>query len=263
MKSLIVYVYFKSDSSDYNLSFFSKAELTYKPDIDYIIVINGYECDIVFPCIENVTVLKRDNIGFDFGGHAYALDYIQSQNKTYDYYFFMNSGVIGPIIKKKDICDIYDHWTYIFIKKINDRVKLVGTTIVCLPHKDQGGYGPKVEGFFFMTDSIGLNLLQKEKTIFFNHKNKRSAILNGEYSLSKCIMRHGYSIDCILHRYQGIDWTDTNNWNMNNNRHPSRKKSFYNTSLDPFEVIFHKWYWHGKETVNYDIIKEYVDSHIF
>lgn len=36
-----------------------------------------------------------------------------------------------------------------FYKKINDIVKLVGTTIVCLPQWDAGGYGPKVEGFFY------------------------------------------------------------------------------------------------------------------
>ena len=50
-------------------------------------------------------------------------------------------------------------------RKINELVKLVGTTIVCLPHTDAGGYGPKVEGFFFMVDNIGLNLLKS--TILF------------------------------------------------------------------------------------------------
>ena len=40
------------------------------------------------------------------------------------------------------------------------------TTIVCLPHHDAGGYGAKVEGFFFMVDQIGLTVLRNEKTIF-------------------------------------------------------------------------------------------------
>ena len=255
MKTLIVYVYFMSPSSDYNLSFFSKIELTYKPDIDYIIVINGHRCSVNLPIRENVTVLKRDNIGFDFGGHAHALEHIQHQNKTYDYYFFMNSGVIGPIIPYYHKA----HWSHIFIKKLNDKVKLVGTTIACLPASDLGGYGPKVEGFFFLTDKIGLDLLQKEKTIFCNHDDKTLAIVNGEYGLSNCILRNGYSIDCMLKRYNNIDWNDKNNWNMNNNKHPSRKNSFFNNSINPYEVIFHKWFWHGSEYVNFDIIKNYVN----
>ena len=115
------------------------------------------------------------------------------KKKTYDFYFFMNSGVIGPILHPNfPKC----HWTRIFINKINDHVKLVGTTIVCLPHQDSGGYGPKVEGFFFMTDKLGLKLLIDEKTIFCNHPDKRSAIVNGEYGLSRCMFKNNYTIDC-------------------------------------------------------------------
>ena len=100
MKNVIIYTYFSSPSSDYNLNFFVKKELSYKDNIDYIIVINGYNYheNIVFPNLDNLTILKRDNIGYDFGGHNYALEYIKTNLKKYDYYFFMNSGVIGPII---------------------------------------------------------------------------------------------------------------------------------------------------------------------
>jgi len=254
MKSVVIYTYFPSPSSDYNLNFFVKNELSYKDNIDYIIVVNGYSHEnIEFPTLKNVTILKRDNIGYDFGGHNHALEYIETIN--YDYYFFMNSGVIGPIIPHY----IETHWTNIFIKKINDCVKLVGTTIVCLPPHDAGGYGPKVEGFFFMVDSIGLNLL-KNQNIFCNHDDKYSAIVNGEYGLSNCILKNGFSIDCMLQKYQNIDWTNSDNYNLNNNIHPSRKNSFYGSSINPYDVIFHKWYWHNSDTVNFEIIKQYVDN---
>lgn len=258
-KSLIVYTYYNSPSSNYNLSFFAKKELTYKENIDYIIVINGkeYDSSIIFPRIDNLTIIKRENIGYDFGGHNCALEYIKEKNKTYDYYFFMNSGVIGPIIPHYMSSE---HWSEIFIRKINYSVKLVGTTIVCLPHTDLGGYGPKVEGFFFMVDQIGLDLLINQKTIFCNHDSKVSAIVNGEYGLSKCILNNGYSIDCMLRKYQGKDWKNTDNYNLNNNIHPSRKNSFYNNSINPYEVIFHKWFWHNNPTVNFDIIEQYVNN---
>ena len=257
MKSVICYTYFNSPSSNYNLNFFVKKELSYKENIDYIIIINGFQCAVHLPKLPNLTVLGRVNVGYDFGGHNCALEYITSQNKQYDYYFFMNSGVIGPILHDPLR---QDHWSNDFIQKINDKVKLVGTTIVCLPHHDLGGYGPKVEGFLFMVDHFGLELLKSQKNIFCNHANKVSAIVNGEYGLSNCILKNGYSIDCMLTKYKGIDWQNPNNWTMNNNIHPSRKNSFYGTSINPYEVIFHKWFWHGLENVNFEIVQEYVNN---
>jgi hypothetical protein len=259
MKSVIIYTYFQSSSSDYNLSFFVKTELSYKDNIDYIIVINGHNVDsnIHLPEIDNLTVIRRDNVGYDFGGHNCALEHIKTTGKLYDYFFFMNSGVIGPIIPHYFT---QMHWTNVFINKINDRVKLVGTTIVCLNPNDLGGYGPKVEGFFFMTDIIGLELLLSEKTIFCDHADKRNAILDGEYGLSKCILKNGYTIDCMLPRYQNVDWTDPNNYNLNRNLHPSRKNAYFGKSIQPYDVIFHKWHWHNEDNVNRELIEQYVED---
>ena len=259
MTSLIIYTYCVSQSNDYNLDFFVKKELSYKNNIDYIIVINGYVYNenINFPILDNLTILKRENIGYDFGGHNYALEYIKKKQKIYDYYFFMNSDVIGPILP--NFFNEY-HWTTIFIKKIKDNVKLVGTTIVCLPNTDDDGYGPKVEGFFFMVDNFGLELLIKQQTIFCNHIDKYNAIVNGEYGLSNCILKNGYSLDCMLTKYKNIDWTDNINYTLNDNLHPSRKNSYYGNSIDPYDVIFHKWHWHNDETVEFDIIKKYVND---
>lgn len=259
MKSVIIYTYYNSLSSNYNLGFYVKTELKHRDNIDYIIVINGFEHDseIVFPDIPNLTVIKRENIGFDFGGHNCALQHIESNNKKYDFYFFMNSSVIGPILPHYFI---NEHWANIFIRKINDVVKLVGTTIVCLPLHDLGGYGPKVEGFFFMVDQIGLDLLKNQKTIFCDHNNKIDAIINGEYGLSNCILNNGYSIDCMLRKYQNIDWRDSSNYNNNCNIHPSRTNSFYGCSIQPYEVIFHKWHWDLYGNVNFDIIEQYINN---
>jgi hypothetical protein len=260
-KIVIIYSYFESPSSIFNLTFFSKKELSFKEDIDYIIVINGEVCSVNLPILQNLKIIKRENTGYDFGAHSVALDTLKTENKTYDYYFFMNSGVIGPIIPHY-LTDIMSqiHWSSFFTNKINDNVKLVGTTIVCLPHHDLGGYGPKVEGFFFCTDNIGLKLLEDEKTVFCIHKDKVDTIVNGEYGLSNCILKNGYSIDCMLHRYQNIDWKDKNNWTLNDNKHPSRHKSFYGQSIDPYEVIFHKWFWHGNPTVNFENVEKYISD---
>ena len=259
MKSVIIYSYFNTNNANYNLKFFIQKELTYKNNIDYIIVINGYNTDnsIQFPELDNLTIIRRENVGLDFGAYNAGLEYIENNNKKYDFYFFINSGVCGPILPHYFIDT---HWTNIFIKKINDVVKLVGTSIVCLPHNDSGGYGPKVEGFFFMTDNFGLQLLKNQKNIFCNQPDKYNAVVNGEYGLSNCIFKNGYSIDCMIRKYQGIDWRNSKNYNLNNNKHPSRKNSFYGNSINPYEVIFHKWYWKDLDTVNFDIIQQYVNN---
>ncbi len=259
-KSVVIYTYFSSWSSDYNLAFFLKSDVRFRPDIDYIFVINGeyHPPHIQFPKTKNVWVLKRQNKGFDFGGHSHALKYLKENNQSYDYYFFLNSGVIGPFLSPTQP---KQHWTKFFIKKITVKVKLVGTTIVCLPKSDRGGYGPKVEGFFFMVDSIGLKILEDEKSIFRVHQNKVSAILDGEYGLSNCIFKHGYTIDCMLPPYQNVDWLDAKNYDLNDNKHPSRQNSFFVSSINPFDVFFHKWFWHGQPTVNVYIVESYVNNY--
>ena len=257
MRIIIIYAYYETPVSSYNLSFFVKKELLYRDNIDYLIVINGEICSVEIPQLPNLKIIRRENTGYDFGAHSVALENIKTNNKNYDYYFFINSGVIGPILPHY----FKSHWTEIFTNKINDDVKLVGTTIVCLPTYDLGGYGPKVEGFFFCTDNIGLKLLENKKTIFQIHNDKVSAIVNGEYGLSNCILSHGYNIDCMLDRYQNIDWKDKKNWNLNDNIHPSRHKSFYGFSIDPYEVIFHKWFWNScNHTVNFKNIEKYISD---
>jgi len=70
----------------------------------------------------------------------------------------------------------------------------------------------------------------------------------------------------MISKYQGIDWTDKKNWNMNNNLHPSRKNSFYSNCLIPYELIFHKWFWksgdpnYDTDNNNFQIIKQYVEN---
>ena len=115
-----------------------------------------------------------------------------------------------------------------------------------------------------MTDEIGLETLTINGTIFYNHANKSDAILNGEWGLSKCMFKNGYSIDCMLSKYQNINWLDPHTWdlNINNNNLPSRNNSYFGKSIDPYEVIFHKWFWHGQPTVNFEIIEKYVTDNV-
>ena len=68
--------------------------------------------NIVFPDLKNLTIIKRENIGFDFGAHNCALNYIEKNNKYYDYYIFLNSSVFGPILPRH------------YLKYCNEHIKI-------------------------------------------------------------------------------------------------------------------------------------------
>jgi len=260
MTTCVFYVYYETEFAKLNLDFFLRNGIN--DETRFIIIINGFHCSLNLPNKNNVTIIKRENIGFDFGGFGAGLEYLVDEYKSinnfpFTYYIFINSSVTGPFVPSYfNKC-----WTTAFTDKINENVKLVGTSIVCLPSTDLGGYGPKVEGFCFSTDKIGLEILLNEETIFINHENKTKAIVDGEYGLSRAILNNGYNIDCLLYRYKNINWQDKNNWNLNNNIHPSREKSYFGISIHPFEVIFHKWYWSYQpdKKVSYDFTKKYME----
>lgn len=257
MKTVVSYAYYETNRAMYNFDFFVQTGLIQDPDILYIIVINGHNCSIEIPHHENIVILKRDNIGFDFGAHRASLDYLKSlykDNIPYDFFIFLNCGVIGPFVPK-----YHKHpWITNFTDGITDKIKLFGTSLVCFEYKAIVGKGPHVEGFCFCLDKIGLQVVLDDKTVFTNHLTKTDAVNKGEYGLSKAILAAGYSLDCLLYKYQNIDWSDKKNWtNHNNNTFPSRHNSYENISIHPFEVIFHKWFWMSSQPVNFNYIAKY------
>lgn len=264
MKTAIFYAYYETDQSMYNLEFFAKIGITNDPNYLFVITINGDNCSVKLPKQDNVIILVKDNTGFDFGSHGYAIGYLLSMHNLkenevdklpFDNFIFMNCGVIGPFLPS--YFPENKHWSAIFTDKLINDVKLVGTTIVCLPPTDKGGYGPRIEGFCFGTDRIGLKLIADNGKIFANHKNKIDAVLNGEYALSRLILEKGYNLDCLLYKYHGVDWRDKKNWSVF--PHPSRLGSYEGISIHPFEVVFHKWYWSysPEKLVLFDYVNKY------
>lgn len=255
--TIIFYAYHETESCRYNLSYFLKHALL--PDYQYVFIVNGRNCTIAFPYRTNVRVMYRENEGFDFGGYQHALDKLghDDLSRQHEFFVFMNASVIGPLFRDGSL---ENDWVALFQDRFRQdaSVRLLGTTIVCLPRTDAGGYGPRVEGFFFCTDREGLARLLAEPRIFYQHPTKESAILDGEYGLSRCMLRHGHNIGCMLERYQGIDWRQKKYWGMNENRHPSRAGSYFGGTIDPFEVVFHKWFWHGMPLVNDKIVHDHV-----
>ena len=240
MTTLISLAYYETPVTRFNLRYFIQFELDLDfPSRDYLIVING-KCSLSLPRRSNIRVIYRDNTGFDLGAHGEALRGVN--RGRYEYFILMNAGVLGP-------CTDYGvDWLPRVVKKLNAKVKLVSSSIVCLPESDAGGPGPHCESFFLATDRLGIELLLSDPLALRLHATKREAILTGEYRISKLMRASGYDIDCLIPEYSGKDWRHPDNQRLNGGHHPSRAGSFYGKSLHPRCQIFHKWFWSYQPT---------------
>ena len=277
IKIFVSYAYSEDGSrkdSLNNLDFFLRHGASVPNDptltVDYGLTVNGGctkpQCrspgSFTFPNSRGETphfqVLHRENEGFDFGAHTAILENLDKQMKTpnYDAFVFLNDGVTGPIAPSYMPHDW--HWVIAFVERLRGGVGLVGTSIVCLPKEDKGGLGPKVEGFAFSLSSHALGIARSKGTSFQQHKTKVSTILDGEYNLTTVLLANGVKIDCLLKAYQGVDWTEKSQWSCNDQKNPSRSGSYFGTSFNPMEVLFHKSHWANEESVNEKVLDMYV-----
>ena len=105
-------------------------------------------------------------------------------------------------------------------------------------------------------------MLLKRESIFSNYTSKSDSVHFGEFGISQSILENGYNFDCMLKKCQGVNWLDKTNWSFNNYEPPSRRNKYFGESINPFEVVFHKWYWHNPDDsmVSFDIVDNYVKS---
>ncbi len=62
--------------------------------------------------------------------------------RRYRYFLFLNSSVRGPFFPSYQPAGW--QWPRAFTDRLSGNVKVVASSIVCLPEVDAGGYGPKV-----------------------------------------------------------------------------------------------------------------------
>ena len=266
---LVSYAYYDArDSSRANLEFFLKVGiLRHRPSsmVTYGFVINGFDCSVPLPTERrDVVVLRRENVGFDYGQHLALLLHlagVRAMHKSrlldrlnYTHFFFMNCGVRGPFLPT--YWPMEAHWANTYLDLLDAKVKIVGASIACLDKSDYcvvhdpGCYGPKVEGYMWATDRVGLGTLLDHgpNKVFKQHASKVEAVLHGEYGMNRAIFAANYSIATPLLAYRGVDWSDfrrLNSETCNGFVHPSREGSYYGISVHPLETVFIKTSWSG------------------
>lgn len=263
-KALVLYAYFEKNAFyAETLDFFFKVGVGKNDAVDYVIIIQGAKCSVAIPPWKNVRVIERPNHCLDFGAYGAAISLLgglRALQETYSAAIFLNPSVVGPILPKYWPRAL--HWSHIFLSRLTRDVGVVGTSLVCLPETDPGGHGPRIEGMAWAATFRALASAW-QAGVFACFKDKRDAIVNGEYGLSRAVLAAGMNMDSLLLRYQRQDWRDSIHWACNANVHPTRNGTYgEGMSVHPLETVFHKpvWMWGGSvlSTVYQHEVSEYM-----
>jgi Glycosyl-transferase family 4 len=184
--------------------FFLQHGVSDDPSVDFVFVING-NCSVELPSYSNVHVIHRENTCFDVGGWGKGLEHVAKQNKTYQYYIFMNSSIRGPFVP---VYVAGSHtrsarWTQIFANRITQSTKLVGVTLNC-----PDGVGrklPHIQTMIWATDQTGLQLILANNILACHNKE---GTLKAEGDISRVMLEAGYNIESLQLKYQGLSWPE-------------------------------------------------------
>lgn len=69
----------------------------------------------------------------------------------------------------------------------------------------------------------GLNAMWEEGSVFGCYTSMWDVIYYSELGSSWAVLAAGYTIDCLMMRYQSIDWTDLDTWDCNSRSVISRR----------------------------------------
>ena len=235
-RTLIIYVYAETHGlARQNLNFFIRTAVNQSHDADYYFIlqrINGATfTETQLPTLpSNAHYIQHENKCFDIGTIGWFLSSGIIDIMKYKYFIFLNSSVRGPFI-----VSYYDSpiWYTIFTRRLNDYIKLVGCTINC-------EIAPHVQSYLWALDNTGLSFFLKNTTVFSCYKSKDETIQRAEVGASQILLRSGFGIDCLMKKYQGIDFRSNINSLCKSGRNPTFNKWVDGITLDPFEVVFVK-----------------------
>jgi hypothetical protein len=191
-KTLVLYVFHEVNEAVVN---FIENGIFHDEFVDFIFIINNLDLDIKVP--HYVKVIKRENIGHDFGGWSDGL-IRDNLYKKYKRFIFLNSTVFGPYLPMY----YKGKWTDIFLEGLKNDVKLFGCSINC--NKE---HSPHVQSYCFSTDIECLDYLI-DKGIFSKiyAQSRLEAILEKEVNMSKLIIENGWNIGCLMACYKNVDF---------------------------------------------------------
>lgn len=190
VKHFIQNCIFHDDNVDF-IIIISKTTETYIENNDILNISNQ----------NNVKILYRNNLGFDFGAWS---DGLLKDNlyENYDYFIFANSSIIGPFLKP----DFKGKWTDIFINGLQHNVKLFGSTINTIADPLKLAH---VQSYIFSMDKITLKYLIDCSIFSMSDypKTFHNAIYDREVLMSRKIIENNWNIGSLMKYYENVDFT--------------------------------------------------------
>jgi len=244
----IIYVYYEiknKQKNQTNLSFFLKYGLAenkwLKMNITTLVIINGYDCEVMIPTKNNIKVLRQKNKS-DWEGWLDGINFFENEYgakiyEIFDYICLINASSIGPIYEN----NINQHWLIPFYEKMKKN-----NAVICCPcanmlsAEDAGGPGIRVGPIFSLikispdiikiltndlicnvnAGSINKNFIIKQGTVLGPKDTKIDAALIGEYGLSRILLNNNYNLSWIydeqLIENVRIDFSNNNNHSLLN-----------------------------------------------
>jgi len=173
-------------------------------NVDFIIISNNKNNRFYVPAGNNISVVIRDNIGYDFGGWSAAL-LKNNLYENYDKFIFVNSSVVGPFLPS----DYKGKWTDIYINGLQNNVKLFGSSINTLGDPLNKTH---VQSYIFSMDKITLQYLIKCEIFSITNYAKTfdDAISQKEILMSRKIIENNWNIGSLMKYYKDVDFTFNN-----------------------------------------------------
>jgi hypothetical protein len=218
-----------------NVHYFLENGYFESPDVDFYFLLNG-EINYTFPGKSIV----RKNEGQDFAAWRDCLELINEED--YDYFVFLNSTVIGPMLPKY----LTRNWIETFCSLFSENIGIVGSTVCVSSHfrktNTYDWYRYYIQSYVFV---LSRNSLKEVKNVFnqnFENMTKVDIIGSGEEKLSHTLIDKGWNIKCLL----------TSHHQRNFVKSCKRKKyktffnpahiinGYYGVNIHPVEIMFIK-----------------------
>tara|TARA_B110000444_G_C18840828_1_gene598826 strand:- start:1003 stop:1752 length:750 start_codon:yes stop_codon:yes gene_type:complete len=230
MKTLITFLYYERNSEKVqdNLKFFLKHGVIENDDYHYNFILNGHECSVEIPQSKNLSVIRRENTGWDFGGYTASLESVDINE--YDNFIFINDTMRGPFTPRYIPPKIT--WVDMFLAKLDDKMMLVGSFL-------NFGKSPHIQSCAFATNKKGLQILIDKKIFFGDYvtkgwKAKRRFVSKYETRMSQIFLGNPpHEPGC-----GEIFGFNLSAWKRG--RRLYEPKQYFNDTINPLEVMFIK-----------------------
>jgi hypothetical protein len=197
-----------------------------------------------------VQFIEVENQDYDFAGYSAGAKLISSMQNI-DHVFFLNSGVLGPLLPEYS-----EDWCKPFTDLLDEDTKLVGTTIASPENgsvnieylqsvypRNGVSIAHHVQSMCFAMNFKTLVACVQEGLFSGNYGNdKQSLVHNFELLISWKILGQGFNISAVLKSFQDIDYRQLefsrNSFAVEGD--PYVKNGYFGKPINPYDVIFYK-----------------------